>query len=61
MKNLTDDPRTPDEKLEDRARAIKDIPPEVNPAAKDWPAEVRTGPIIHGDDDGSTVAHREGE
>jgi hypothetical protein len=57
---------TPDERLEDEARRIKDTPPEKNPEAVNWPDEVRTGPIIHGDkaasdDDGSTHEHREGE
>lgn len=66
MPKLTDDPRTPDEILEDEARALKEVPPEVNPAAVDWPAEVKTERIDHGDppaseDDGSTHDHHEGD
>lgn len=61
MNDLTDDPRTPDEVLEDEARARKDEKPDRNPAAAGLPDDVRTEPIDHGDDDGSTVDHHEGE
>lgn len=64
---LTDDPRSPDEVLEDEARAIKDEPPGKDPEAADFPEDVKTEPIDNGDgeaasdDDGSTHDHKEDE